>query len=165
MSSYGWSSISIAAGSRTHNKTLPPQKKILCGGGRHPAASFYLFSCLKKFKRYSASIGDRSNFKQASSMSFDDLAPGLYFRSSEIHLTAFLKSSPSGCTVVMAGTPLSVVGCLLSVVLAAGHWLFVAGRLLLAPGCWFLLNVARIGSASRQLPEASSQTYKLGFFL
>jgi len=34
--------------------------------------------------------------------------------------------------------------------LASGHWL-------LAACLWLFLNVARIGAASRQLPEASSR--------
>jgi hypothetical protein len=44
-------------------------------------------------------------------------------------------------------------------------WLLVTGFLSLAACYWLFLNVARVGLASRQLPEASSQIYKLGFFL
>jgi hypothetical protein len=58
-------------------------------------------SCRTNFAKYSASTGDKLNLKQASSISFAGFLSGPYFRSSEIHLTAFLKFSPSDCMVVM----------------------------------------------------------------
>ena len=64
-------------------------------------------------------MGDRSNLRQASSINSDNFRWGWYVRSSEIHFTARLMSSPSGCTVVIFKSfwyPLFVVCSSLSVV-------------------------------------------------
>jgi len=79
---------------------LPTMAGFHCGADT-PFDYSELFPCRINFARYSASMGDKLNLKQASSISFPGFLSGPYLRSSEIHLTAFLKSSPSGCTVVM----------------------------------------------------------------
>jgi len=59
------------------------------------------YSFLKNLNRNSASAGERSNFTLASSTNFAIFFCGLLCLSSEIHLTAFRRSSPWGIIVVI----------------------------------------------------------------
>lgn len=71
---------------------------------RLPAAILYSVSISGNLFKYSASIGERLNFKQASSIMLRYFRSGWYWRSSEIHLTALLKFSPFGWTVAILDT-------------------------------------------------------------